>query len=762
MVKNRKWVGVIIFLIVAVTIQAQRPRKAFRVGKTSFEKKEYIRAAGWLSIAINAGNSKYNTAYYYRGLSYMLLGDDSKAIDDLVIATQLLPQNADAPLRAARLLYEQEHYNKTLQYATIALDRDEDNFEALKLQALGLVNTGSAESALLTCDRAVAYGEDAELFYAKALASDSLGLFDYAVSYYRQAIETNKQYKLPYHALGKIFVRNGYLNKGIQVFTDAAKRFNDEESYRLRALVYDRMGNSQAQIVDITKILTLNSTRIDLYYRRALLYRKSNLFQNALSDINIYLKWDSLSYDPWILKAELLDDLHMDRKAELAYRNALELTEHPEEQKRIRKAILRINRESYPPEIQIVSPVGPDRNTIAIDAGKSEVTIKGNIRDDSKIISIQVNNRAIDFGILKTGKYVFSCQIQVDSVKSIFVTAVDEYHNKKVKEFNIIKAEKNPPKIILRSPDLKEAQTNTINTLQLTIQGTITEESTLKFVEINQKSIAVKSLGKGVYRFTEQLDIVKQDTVVIVAEDYFGNSIEKRYPVAVSDTISLKRSRLGKTYVVLVVSDSVDNKVLQPVRNHKDSLLQVLDNFLIDSTIVFSGLTKEQLERELLFKMTRLINENRVEALLIYYIGRGKKQERYSYWQMAGKSNDKRTWFNTSILPTVLKSYKSVRFKAIVSEAITPSGNVFTEVDECACPPCEQVSVFPYHGDFIMGIQTTWPDDYRSPILQYMRASVETKKGCFSFVDVINNTKAVFGTISGKKSELFPLILFAK
>ncbi|MFO7864092.1 MAG: hypothetical protein R6U85_08845 [Salinivirgaceae bacterium] len=663
MVKNRKWGILIVFLLVAFAVQAQRPRKAFRVGKTSFENKEYIRAVGWLSVAINSGNKKYQTAYYYRGISYMHLGDDNKAIDDLVIATQLLPQNIDAPLWVARLLYEQERYNKTLQYATIVLDRDDDNFEALKLQALGLVNTGSAESALLTSEEAIKYGEDAELLYVKALASDSLGLFDYAVAYYRQAIEKNKNYKPPYYALGKIFVRNGYPSKGIQVFTEAAKRFNDEESYRLRALVYDRMGNTQAQIVDVSKILTLNSARIDLYYRRAKLYRKVNLLQNALSDINTYLKWDSLSYDPWILKAELLDELHMDRKAELAYRNALELTEHPEEQKRIKNAIFRINRESYPPKIQIVSPVGPNRNTIAIDADKSEVIIKGNVQDDSMITSVRVNNCAVDFGILKTGKYVFSCQIHVDSVQHVLVSAVDEYHNKTEVEFNIIKAEKNPPKIMLRSPALMESETNTINTLQLTLRGTIIEESTLKRVEINQKSIDVQSMGKGIYRFAEQLDIVKQDTVVIVAEDYFGNSIEKRYPLEVADTISLKRSRLGKTYVVLIVSDSVDNEVLQPVRNHKDSLLRVLDNFLIDSTIVFSGLTKEQLERELLFNMTKLMNENRVEALMIYYMGRGKKQERYSYWQMAGNSSDKRTWFNTSILPTALKSYRSVRFK---------------------------------------------------------------------------------------------------
>ncbi|MFO7862654.1 MAG: hypothetical protein R6U85_01520, partial [Salinivirgaceae bacterium] len=148
--------------------------------------------------------------------------------------------------------------------------------------------------------------------------------------------------------------------------------------------------------------------------------------------------------------------------------------------------------------------------------------------------------------------------------------------------------------------------------------------------------------------------------------------------------------------------------------------------------------------------------------LMIYYMGRGKKQERYSYWQMAGNSSDKRTWFNTSILPTALKSYRSVRFKTIVSEAVTPCTNVFTIVDTCSCLPCNEIGVFPYHGDFVMGIQTSWPEGYRSPILEHIGSAVKTKKICFSLVDVVNKANAVFGTISEKKSALFPVILFAK
>lgn len=754
---SRIFILIIILITCFGSTFGQRPGKAYRTGKSAFENQEYIRAIGWLNLAVESQKKKFNEAYILRANSYLALNREEKALNDFKIATKLFPENPLVSLKASRLSFDLGKYNQALQFATTTLDRDSANFDALKLQALALIHTGSPESGLIVCEEAQKIKKDAELLYAKALASDSLGLNDYAIAYYNQAIETNPSFKPPYHDLGRLLVKNGYIDKAIEIFSDAARRFNDIESYRLRAILYDVTGKTQSQISDITKMLTLSPARIDLYFRRALLFKKVNLLQNALADISNYIKWDTTNPRAWHLKAKILQDLFMKKKAIEAYENVLKYTSDTGIINQAEKAIYQLKKERYPPQINILSPAGPDQSTITLGENQKEVFIKGLIKDDSSIDKLYINNQEID---AKNNR--FQSKITVDTTK-IKVKAIDVYGNKAVKVYQILRAEKVPPKLYLQFPSNISDSTIIASRSQLTVRGYIEENSTLKELLVGGKSVDFQKKGSRYY-FQDQMDVANVDTLKIRVEDYFSNSITHRFPVMIPDSIQRAESPQGKTWVLFIVSDSIGNQSINSAKQLKINMLENYQQCKIDSLLLWQNMTKEAIERKLLFELPRISKEQRIDALWIHFIGPGITQESYTYWIMNSKKDYKKyDLLNTSIFRTVMEALNHIKYKTILSESVHLGDNMISEVDSIPFNNCEQIQRFPDNGQYILSIKIENWLTYSSLIQKALSRSIESNSRCFS--PVINPNQAFeikTGTIKSLKNNFFPVVLYLK
>lgn len=747
----------------ALSMVAQRPQKVYHIGKTSYENSEYIRAIEYLTLAINAKKSKFDDAYLYRGRSYIRMGQKKEAVGDFTIATQLIPNNIEAPLASSRLLYELQNYSQSLQYATITLDRDTSNFEAMKLQSLTLAFTGSAESALMVADAAAEIKIDAELLYAKALASDSLGLTDYAIAYYKESIKKNRSFKPAYHALGKLFVRNGLYKNGIETFSMASKQFNDDESFYYRSLIHRKLGNKQSQIVDIAKRLTLNSAQIHLYYDRAQLFKDLDLLQNALADINIYLKWDSLSSTAWFLKAQIVNDLLMKEQAIKSYKKVLKLTENPVNRRTAENAIFKLKKEDAPPIIEIKTDNETSTQVIPVSDSQKILIIKGSATDNNEITSIKINNIQTDFGYLQNNRYVFKASINTDSTQLIKVEAIDIYNNKASKTYSIIKTNPKKRRIILTSPALSPDNTIKTNTAQLKVAGYFEKEASFKNIKINGK-VVQSTFRNDKYYFTDRLDIENTDTLNIIAEDTYSNMIRFDYPIHKDNTISNRTSAMGKTYIIIIAADSINGEILPTIRNHRDSLINAYSKFAIDSLIVRSGQTKEQLERDLLFNIPKMLEQNRIDAALIHYLGAGISEPNFSYLITNGDSKKRYTTVNTSIFRTAMNSLDNIPYKTLITETIPIGKNVARAVDSCNCGPCTQVDRFPDEGVFALSIAVKNWFTYKSPLLKALQKSISEKQHCFSpsIITKENTRKHIFGGVINNSSKIFPIVLYRK
>ncbi len=755
--------ALIFVAIFFISCQAQRPRKAYKTGKQAFEQNEYIRAIGWLSIAINSQKKQYDKAYIYRGKSYLALDRENEAINDFVKATQLKPNNAEMPLKASELLYKAGEYNKALQYATTTLDRDSANFKALKIQALSLTHTGKAESALILVDQAAQIKEDAELLYAKALASDSLGLTDYAIAYYKESIEKRPNFKPPYQALGKLLAKNGYYDRAIDVFTQSAKYFNDIESLRLRSILFGIKGNHKAQINDITKILTLNPSRVDLYFQRAVLYKKVNLLQNALTDINNYLKWDPFSSQALLIKGKLLEKLHMDTEAIGVFEDIVNHSNQKEDINYAKEAIHRLKQEKYPPNIKITSPAGPGNKTIALNKNAKNVTIKGIVTDASKVIEIRISGEKANFKETNN-KYSFSYEITTDTLTQFEIQATDVYNNTNTSTYKIIRAEKEPPQVFLTSPVLNADSTITANKQQIALQGYIKEQSTLKHLIISGKEISTKN-KKGNYFFQDKIDLLNVDTIEIEAVDYFSNASRIKIPIIIPDSVTTTSTPMGKTWLVLISSEKINNHKIEPVETLRKKLVTQLENFILDSIVLIRSPKKEKLERKLLFELPKATKDHRVESLVIYYIGPGMTYNNFSYWILdTDKPNKKYATLNTSLLRTISEAFDFIRFKTIVSESVQIGKNILETKEGFNNRPCESMKRLPDKGHFFIGINVERWSDYESKILQKLRETIEMKKPCFSPSNMLLNKidHISYGALKDNSTPMFPVIIYRK
>jgi len=753
---------IVFFFANVLALQAQRPQKAYRIGKASYENGEYIRAVGWLTLAINAQKKKFEDAYLYRANSYLKMGQTQEAVEDFKIATQILPNNVEAPLKSTKLMLDLKEYSQALQYATITLDRDTANFEAMKMQALALAFTGSAETALITADAIAEIRSDAELLYIKAVASDSLGLTDYAIAYYKEAIEKNKAFKPAYHALGKLLVKNGHYTKGSETFSDAARKFNDEESYYYRSLINNKLGNKQSEIVDITKLLTLNSAQIDLYFKRAKLFKDLNLLQNALSDIDIYLRWDSLSASAWIFKARLLNLLLMKNEARSAYEKILKISDNQHYIKDAKQNIFKLNAEDIPPVIEL--KVGPANITHAImaDENANEIILKGIVTDNSKVNAVKINGIDVDFGLLQKNKYVFSVKIYSDSLQNVTIEAADAYGNITTLDLPIIKTNNKNREIFLTKPNLTQNKSIIANESHIDVKGYYSNNAFFSSIKINGKEIPKTLVGNN-FHFHDRLELNNIDTLVIEATDVYSNVVSYTYPIIKNYNVDKATSAMGKTWVVVVASDSINGHPLPYIISHKDSLARAYSNYIVDSIILLSGQSKENLERTLLFTLPRQLTQNRVDALVLHYIGAGIKETDFSYIIVDGDKAKPFAKINTSFFKTVIDAMAGTSFKTLIMETIDPGKNLVHQSDSLHYITCNKLDRIPEQGICLLSIPVKNWFRYRSPILKALNDISTNDQKCFTPSSIAKfNKNIIVGGLENTQTTIFPVILYRR
>ena len=190
--------------------------------------------------------------------------------------------------------------------------------------------------------------------------------------------------------------------------------------------------------------------------------------------------------------------------------------------------------DTTPPNIVILSPT--ER---AVPSTVENLTVQGETHDDNTISEVNVNGQEV--WITADGR--FTATVELDGGENeIRVTATDTYGNMETEQFTIVRSVLNLPLPVpepVRSADLDppilslEVPTE-IETTEFVIQGSVTDDSSVAEVKVNNREVSVSQDGD----FTASVPLFEgENEIRVTATDTHGNMETNRF------ILFLKRQR---------------------------------------------------------------------------------------------------------------------------------------------------------------------------------------------------------------------------
>ncbi len=249
--------------------------EAYALGENAFAKREYARAVGLFSAAIQ-GSPANPRAYLARAKAYASGGDLNAAIADCCQATKL-----DATCTAAFLL-----------------------------RGAANLSRGVDKAAFADLDAAVRSAPGYEQGYAvRGLALMLRGKYDQAAADFDRAIVLNPRSAAARCNRGGANLLAGRI-KGAKVDFDAAIRLDPRlaEAYVNRALAYWASGHGENAVADLTMAIDLDAGSAELRCLRAWIYAGLGRTSNALADCDEAIRIDPQHVDAHVLRGKVMNE----------------------------------------------------------------------------------------------------------------------------------------------------------------------------------------------------------------------------------------------------------------------------------------------------------------------------------------------------------------------------------------------------------------------------------------------------------------------
>ncbi|NQX98901.1 MAG: tetratricopeptide repeat protein, partial [Flavobacteriales bacterium] len=530
----------------------------YRSGETSYNKKEYKSAIESFTKVLEL-KKDHDRALNLRGLSYQFTDELDKAIADFKGATEVKPKMATYHNNLGKTYFKLKKYTNAIVSLGIAIERDKKLLEAYKTKLYAHIAIKQFKEAVETGKLAVGKAKSADSYYNLGVAQDSLMLYKDAVySFSRskfydskkvgtligmahanlklgntvKALEAaNKSILLEPKNIRALLVRSEIfkINLNFQKSIDDVSKvisYTDEvKYYLLRAEMYIELGQTQNAIQDYSKAILLNKEDYFAYYQRARAYEKNSDYKSAIKD---YEQLKKLSpYDGRAMK--LYDDA--------------------------KKRLYELNKESNNPEIVMINPVSPKEGVVSVPKGSLLYTIKGQIKDQSKIEFIKINGKDAVFNKDSLNP-VFELELNIKELDMLNVTAFDAYQNSETWNYKILETEVNAPIVKLMAPYASDDGTIYLDddAPTLYVEGKMNDESLIKsiFIEGATASFILKEKNPS---FSATINIKNKDGFTIIAEDEYGNKVEKKFIINRENIALLADNPMGKTWVVFIENE---------------------------------------------------------------------------------------------------------------------------------------------------------------------------------------------------------------
>ncbi len=686
----------ILSILIISSVNGQNAKKFYKTGEDFYKSGNLKDAINQFTNAISI-NPEYKEAYIMRGKAYVNIKNYEKAGDDFNRALVFDSQNEEIYYYLGLTYNNLNKYREGLDKLNHATWLNKKYVPAYQEKIVSLIALDENYNALKVSDTALALDGSARNYYLYGLVTQKLNSMQKSEWAFSKAIKEDKKYIDAYVALAGL--QTDYLNKPDEAMVhcnDALKIDPNSVSVLVaRSRVFVKKLDYRNAIDDISKAIVISPESEDLFLIRGTYYQDFKQYQNSIDDFNKVINLNPKNAEALYKRAKSSEEISDFKNAIKDYQLLVQLSDYNVKAKQLLKQsqerLFELKRENNKPVITMLNPAPKDNNIIEVPNNKKSIQIKGYVTDESDISFIRINNKDIQF-TNNNGQYQFLALVNVDSLKSIFVSSSDVYNNIELKEFTIKRTETNPPKVTLLAPLASDNGEIFLDSNEpvIYVEGKISDESPVKSIIIDDvsASYAVNELNP---KFSANINVFNKNSFTVTATDIYGNASPVTYKINRENSSLFGSNPMGKTWVIFIENSNYRTFASLEGPTKDVSLMKTaLARYQINNFVHKKDLTKEQMEKFFSIELRDLLKSNRVNTLLIWYAGHGKFINETGYWiPIDANRDDEYSYFNVNFLRASLQSYSSVTHKLVITDACESGPTFFqamrTSLKERSC-----------------------------------------------------------------------------
>jgi tetratricopeptide (TPR) repeat protein len=669
-------------LFFAVCAQGQSGKKFYKAGTELTENLKYEDAIVQFTNALGLEPSNANY-YFARGKAYESLIKLNEAKSDFEKAIVFDAKNVDAMIRLGAVYNKMEQYKEALVSLNHASGLDKRNSSVYPEKVITLIGLERYDQALKCSDTAIIIKENPMNFYYRGIIYTKLNNDYSAKKEFEKAISKDKKLVAPRLALAELLLRANDTQAALDQCNEILR--NDDRNtsgYAMRSKVYKKNIDYPSAINDLSKNILIEPDNPQFYFERGQCYQEFNQHTNAINDFSKYISINPNNPEAFFARARSYEEIMSYDKAMEDYKKITVLSEFNERARKMLKEaqdrLYELNRETIPPEIQLVSHSLVD-GAIEIKGDNNTVLLSGKLKDKSKIKSLTINNEQVNIAG-KNGEFEFLASINVAGIDKITLTAIDDYNNEKTLSCSVTRTEINPPKVFIMAPYASDDGQIFLenNSQTLYLQGKITDESKIKSITIEGYSAGFppNELNPS---FAAPIDILNKNKISIEVEDMYGNRSVSEFRLNREGATLAQTNPMGKTWVIFIENSAYTTFAsLDGPKKDVNLMSRAFSNYQIHNIIHKQNMTKAEMEKFFSIELRDLIKTNQVKSLLLWYAGHGKFINDVGYWiPVDAKRDDEFTYFSLNTLRASMETYLSYLTHTLVVTDACESGPSF-------------------------------------------------------------------------------------
>jgi tetratricopeptide (TPR) repeat protein len=678
-----KVVFTVLAFLIAVPVFSQSAKKQCEVAEKFVKGNNYEGAIDAYTKALEL-DPNYFKAYSSRAECYEKVNKKDKAVEDYKKAIAFTPKEKELYYRAGVLLVDLQKYSEADQLLRKAIERDKSYTEAIEAEVKVLFLLKDYTYGLVVNQLAIDDKKTAMNYYNQGVFHDSLRNYTEAEKFYKSAKSVDSKFIPGYVGMALAEVK---LNKPDEALANCnaalLKDPNNLDVFYAKSLAHAGKKDYQNAINEITKVI-ISRPSPEVFKLRASYYETLGQYHNAINDYTQVLKIDDKNQEAYLKRAAAYEFIG-NYKAALSDYNKVAMQNSGQEKievflKQAKVKIFELSKESVKPELEVLS-LKPVKNTVKIAANKDEITITGQVRDESMIKNMTVNAGTVKFSGDTLNPTFVAELTGVMKLNEIIISATDVYNNTQTVQYKIEKTECDKPIIAIETPITSfenEIFIDNTNTSEVFVQGKIKDASMIESIIIDGVTASFNPTNLNP-DFSTQLKISEKSKVAITVKDIYGNENTQIYTLNRTAATAGLDNPMGNTWVVFIENSKYLNfPSLEGPAKDVTAMRTALANYKITNIIHKKDMTKAQMEKFFTIELRDYVKNNNINSLLIWYAGHGKYVSPTGYWVPSdGKTDDEFSYFGINNLKASMQSYSDKLIHTLVITDACESGATF-------------------------------------------------------------------------------------